>query len=77
MTLRDWLPSSISDFDSVEKFLDAEILQEFDARETPWPGPHKNVTYWAIIEKNGKEWAIGLNENPSRGISLPIIRFIP
>lgn len=36
-----------------------------------WPGPSKNVMYWVEL-KNG--YAIGMNENPSLGLSFPVIK---
>lgn len=37
---------------------------------TPWPGPQKNVNAWYELA-NGK--SIGVNENPARGITFPVV----
>ncbi len=36
-----------------------------------WPDSHKFVYYWAELE-NG--YAVGLNENPARGLSFPVVK---
>lgn len=36
-----------------------------------WPGKHKHIVVWFELE-NG--YAVGWNENPSRGWSFPVIR---
>lgn len=38
-----------------------------------WPGKHKNVYFWVELE-NG--YAVGWNENPSRGWSFPVIKLM-
>jgi hypothetical protein len=53
------------------KFKDIEILLEYDSRDVPWPGKHKNVTFWWKL-KNG--YAVGFNENPARGWSFPVVQ---
>jgi hypothetical protein len=50
---------------------DIKVTQEHDARVKPWPGHHKNVTYWFELE-NG--YAVAFNENPALGWSFPIMR---
>ena len=35
-----------------------------------WPGPHKNVVTWVILD-NGKR--VGWNENVVRGWSFPVL----
>ena len=37
----------------------------------PWPGRHKNVWFWVELV-NG--YAVGFNENLSRGWSFPVIK---
>lgn len=39
-----------------------------------WPGKEKNVFFWVILQ-NG--YAVGWNENPSRGWSFPVIKLTP
>lgn len=76
-TLRDWAPYEFSESGEFEdqrsfKYLDVHVDKEFDSRDKPWPGKHKNVLNWCLLE-NG--YAVGWNENPSRGWSFPIWRF--
>jgi hypothetical protein len=78
--LKDVLPIEFQDgsYDNSQafKFKDVEINEEFfayknDKEFRQWPGKTKNVYYWCIL-KNG--YAVGWNENPSRGWSFPIIK---
>lgn len=41
-------------------------------RKDPWPGREKNVLVWWVLA-NG--YAVGWNENPSRGWSFPVVRY--
>jgi len=50
----------------------ARVLAEFYSHERPWPGGHKNVHWWCVIE-GGK--AVGWNENPGRGWSFPVVKY--
>ncbi len=59
-----------SDFPSW-KYRNVTVEMEHDSRDKAWPGKHKNVTYWWELS-NG--YAVGLNENPSTGISFPFVR---
>lgn len=43
----------------------------FGGAELPWPGREKNVFNWYELE-NG--YAVGWNENPSRGWSFPVVK---
>ncbi len=43
----------------------------YDTDFTAWPGTQKNVHYWVVTENRH---AIGMNENPSIGISFPVIK---
>lgn len=58
------------------QMLDLKVVAEFDiANETTWkrwPGPHRNVLFWVVLE-NGK--AVGFNENVARGWSFPVIKY--
>ena len=54
-----------------KKFADIKVVKEYDSRDKKWVGTHKNVTYWYELE-NG--YAVGLNENPTRGLSIPIVK---
>jgi hypothetical protein len=69
--LKDVLPQEFFEefMDSkASKFLDVEVVQE--CSNFKWPGPHKNVYHWWILE-NGKK--VAWNENPARGWSFPIV----
>jgi hypothetical protein len=73
MKLKDVLPyefmgSEYSE-DKARKFADIEVIKQHDSRDVNWIGKHKNITYWYELE-NG--YAVGINENPSRGMSFPI-----
>ena len=71
-TLRDVLPTEAFwgeyENDKFQKFLDVEIVSEHC---TNWVGNHKNVYYWWNLS-NG--YAVGWNENPSRGWSFPVVK---
>ena len=75
MKLKDKLPIEFMDCEyensKARKFADIEVVQEYDAREKPWIGTHKNITYWFVL-KNG--YAVGLNENPEKGLSFPVVK---
>lgn len=84
MKLREWLPKEffLSFADSkANKFLDVEIKEEYTSGEShhkykSWRlsgGTHKYVFYWVLLE-NG--YAVGWNENPSRGWSFPVMKFV-
>ena len=40
----------------------------------PWPGPHEHVRTWYVLD-NGK--AIGVNEDPDKGWSFPVVDYDP
>ena len=73
MKLKDALPyefmSCEFENDKARKFANVEVIKKYDAREDPWIGKHKNVTYWFELE-NG--YAVGFNESPARGWSFPV-----
>jgi hypothetical protein len=75
MKLKDVLPYEFisAEYDNcrARKFADVEVVKEWDSRDNRWIGKHKNVTYWYELE-NG--YAIGINENPARGLSFPVKR---
>ncbi len=90
MKLREWLPKEFfaSYQDSkANKYLDIEIKEEYTSSEShqlfingktythkSWRGiggTHKHVLYWVLLE-NG--YAVGWNENPSRGWSFPVMK---
>lgn len=70
--LKDWLP-----FDYTHGNVDERIyghtndlvIREIDGRDDPWPGKHKNVLNWCILETG---YAVGWNESPSKGWSFLI-----
>ena len=64
------------------KFRDVKVVKEHsrigvsggkivDIRYKKWIGTHKYVYNWVELE-NG--YAVGMNENPSRGLSFPVVR---
>lgn len=64
--------SELDVHDKAYKFKDLKVIKEFFGDTfKPWPGTHKNVHYWILLE-NGI--AVGLNENPARGLSFPFIK---
>jgi hypothetical protein len=73
-TLKDCLPYEAAgcEFTGLpfRKYIDVAVVKEIDAFNHRWPGRHKNVNHWYILE-NGK--AVGFNENPSVGWSFPVI----
>lgn len=76
-TLRDVLPKEFFTEDMatkrIERHLNQVVVREIRHidRDSAWPGPHRNVIYWWELE-NG--YAVGWNENPSRGWSFPVIK---
>lgn len=50
------------------KYADVNVKSQ---QSDNWPGPHKNVHFWYILE-NG--YAVGFNENPSKGWSFPVVK---
>ena len=72
------------DSDRAFKFKDVFVIAEYrtyplSPDEKPsehfpykrFPGKHKFVYFWAELE-NG--YAVGMNENPARGLSFPVVR---
>lgn len=64
------------------KFRDIEVIKRhsrvdvkngriIDIRYKEWIGTHKNIHNWVELE-NG--YAVGMNENPSKGLSFPVVR---
>jgi len=76
MKLIDWAPEEFAQsFDDTRayRYCDVKVVSEHGWGEDnkPWPGPHKNVMNWCVLE-NG--YAVGWNENPSRGWSFPVVK---
>jgi hypothetical protein len=78
ITLKEWAPAEFEQsFNDVRayRYADVKVVEEFSMFEDdewkPWPGTHKNVTSWCILE-NG--YAVGWNENPSIGWSFPVVK---
>jgi len=73
-TLKDYLPLEAAGGEYIDepfrKYMDTQVVKKIDAFHHRWPGRHKNVHIWYILE-NGK--AVGFNENPSIGWSFPVI----
>lgn len=73
-TLRDWLPKEALDNPSpqLERLLDKEISADHSHHGAilSWPGRHQHVNNWC--EVGG--YAVGWNENPSRGWSFPVVK---
>ena len=77
-TLRDWLPSEFfSEYmgtpaaDLLSASVTHEIRGSFRGADLPWPGKHKNINVWCLLETGH---AVGWNENPSTGWSFPVIK---
>ena len=78
-TLAKWAPQEfLEQFDDVPsfKYRDVEVVKEYSMYEEDgswksWPGAHKNVTSWCLLE-NG--YAVGWNETPSVGWAFPMIK---
>jgi hypothetical protein len=73
-TLGDWAPREFhSEFTDTRayKFKDIEVVEEC---LFGWPGDHVNVINWVKLA-NG--YAVGWNENDSRGWSFPVIKLQP
>ena len=79
MTLSEAMPYEFSNSgefyeEKSYKFKDVNVIWEnpiLNGDYKSWPGKHKNVHFWVILE-NG--YAVGWNENPSKGWSFPLIR---
>jgi len=56
------------------KFRNVVVLKEHDGTKDAWIGPQKHVHVWWELA-NG--WAVGWNENPSKGWSFPVKRMRP
>lgn len=73
--LRDCLPREFfTDFREARanKLLDRVVTHEMDGRDDRWPGSHKNVYIWWILD--GPEgYAVGWNESPCRGWAFPMV----
>jgi len=51
---------------------DCKVIQDNMVESgQPWPGKHVHVHVWWELE-NG--YAVGWNENPSRGWSFPVVK---
>jgi len=74
-TLGDALPHEFSGFEfsgeRSRRFAHIIVTAAHDGRVKPWPGREKFVLTWYELE-NG--YAVGWNENPSRGWSFPVVR---
>jgi hypothetical protein len=55
----------------VRKYVDVQVVSEHNSSVNKWPGIHKNVHFWVLLE-NGR--AVGWNESPTHGWSFPVIR---
>jgi hypothetical protein len=72
-TLQDAMPHEFSGYMDVPsyKFRDVPVKKEYDGTRFRWPGVQKNVYFWVELE-NG--YAVGWNENPSKGWSFPLVK---
>ena len=75
-TLLEWAPQEFRDFCDTRayKLKDKIVVEEFGYPQSvvpAWPGPHKHVYNWCILESGH---AVGWNENPSIGWSFPVIK---
>nr|WP_192963471.1 hypothetical protein [Pseudomonas fluorescens]CEK42312.1 hypothetical protein PQBR57_0359 [Pseudomonas fluorescens SBW25] len=79
-TLREAMPREFGGGehaeDRAQKFAGVEVLKEFKSTKPSerWPGKHKNVFSWVALA-NG--YAVGWNESPGRGWSLPVVQYRP
>ena len=80
-TLKDVMPTEFmcGSYDDTIAFKMADIIVMIEHcafweqdEYIPWPGKQKNVYFWAELE-NG--YAVGWNENPSRGWSFPVMKY--
>jgi len=73
LMLKDVLPREFmqGEYDDTPayKFKDEFVVNWISHIEEAWIGKHKYVFIWFKLE-NG--WAVGWNENPSRGWSFPV-----
>ena len=71
-TLIEWLPFDYQwgtvDYRIISHLNDI-VVDEFDGRYIKWPGSHKNVINWCMLETG---YAVGWNESPSIGWSFVI-----
>lgn len=67
-TLGDWLPCYDENLEPYKKL---KVVEQYGCghKEKPHPFSHKYVFNWCVLE-NG--WAVGWNENPSRGWNFPV-----
>ena len=78
-TLKQVMPQEFSGGeyrdDRAQRYADVEVVREYDGTKhgEGWPGKHKNVYCWVALA-NG--YAVGWNENPARGWSFPVIRWV-
>ena len=78
MLLKEWLPQEFFQYKhpEMEKFLNRPILINYNLYNEnawrSWPGKHKYVQNWCIVSYEDNYYAIGFNENPSRGWGFPI-----
>lgn len=76
-TLSQVMPPEFRQYEDTQayQFKDMRVVKEHCPHYqqdyyTGWIGSHKNVYYWVELE-NG--YAVGWNENPSRGWSFPVL----
>jgi hypothetical protein len=77
-TLKEVMPEEFVRFHYDERsyrYADVEVVREYggggDRIRRAWPGPQQHVHFWVELA-NG--YAVGWNENPSRGWSFPVMR---
>lgn len=72
-TLRDVLPIEfcLGEYHDTKayKFRDVKVINSH--KDDPWIGNEKKVKVWYELD-NG--YAVGWNENPSRGWSIPVVK---
>ncbi len=83
-TLRDWLPYEalndsvyVNEANRFRPHLDKKVIAEYGVGSSlsfiRWPGTHKNVHNWCILESH---LAVGWNESPARGWGFPSMKLI-
>lgn len=72
-TLKDVMPAEFMSGEYVNtparQFADCKVLAKHETHVTSWPGKHRHVSFWCVLEGGV---AVGFNENPSHGWSFPV-----
>ena len=80
MKLKNWVPQEFHTqyMDTyAAKLLECEVIQDYTSGDIGFFTnifTHKHIYNWCIVTNGEKKWAVGWNENPSRGWSFPVKR---